>query len=321
MAAPPRPMAPTAATVMADLRVVRSMDAFLTGSGTGPWSAGRPQISREPAESSLRPLASAQVAGYLVNAARKRAREAREELGLGLVSPVADVLRSVEAAGVAVAILDLGPGLAGAYLHPQGTPVAFVNGRDAAHRQRFTLAHEFGHHRLGHGQVVDEPPALSDYDWDPNEVQANYFAAEFLMPKAAALAWAGEHADERLSLETVVRYAAAFGVSAKAACISLERAGVLGSPRLARRLHDEIEQKLHVVVAAHLGLPELDDEIAAARGRLPRLPLALRHSAVGDLLAGTCGVDELARRLGRDVADVRAALDAVGLAPLVSALR
>ena len=259
--------------------------------------------------------------GYLVNSAKKRAREAREELGLGLESPVPDVLESVEQAGVAVAILDLGPGLAGAYLHPLERPVAFVNGRDSSARQRFTLAHEFGHHRLKHGQVVDEPPALSDYAFDPNEVQANYFAAEFLMPKAAALAWADEHADGPLSLETVVRFAAAFGVSAKAACIALDTAGAFAKHTLARRLHEEIEEGLHLNLVRQLDLPQVDDTIAGAGRHLPRLPAALRRSALGDLLAGACDSEQLARRLGRDVADVEAALDAVGLTPLVAALR
>ena len=256
----------------------------------------------------------------LVNSARKRAREAREDLGLDSESPVPDILAAVEGAGVAVAILDLGAGLAGAYLQPHGRPVAFLNGSDSLPRQRFTLAHEFGHHRLGHGQVVDEPSAFWDYG-DPDEVQANNFAAEFLMPKRGTLVWAGRHARGPLSLETVVRAGATFGVSAKAACIALQTARVLEDPKLAGRLHKEIDEGLHLALAKQLGIAYPEDGIATASELQPRLPPALRHSAFGDLLAGTCDVDELAQRIGCDVAEVEAALDFVGLTPLLAALR
>jgi Zn-dependent peptidase ImmA (M78 family) len=256
------------------------------------------------------------VPGLLINRARKRAREAREELGVAPEDPLPDVLRCVEAAGVGVAILDLGEGLAGAYLRPNGTPIAFVNGRDSPQRQRFTLAHEFGHHRLGHGRVVDEPRALGDFTGDPDEVQANYFAAAFLVPLPAAQAWVDEHETPPYSLDTVVRCAAAFGVSAQAACIALEHAGALPEA-LCPRLREEIGEGLHLGLAAHLGVAWPDDEIAAARDRLPRLPAGLRRNPLGDLLSGTITVEDLARQIDRDVASVRAALDATGLAALV----
>jgi hypothetical protein len=225
------------------------------------------------------------------------------------------VLACVESAGVGVAILDLGAGLAGAYLSPNATPIAFVNGRDAPQRQRFTLAHEFGHHRLGHGQVVDEPEAMWDYG-DPDEVASNAFAAAFLMPMVATQTWAAAHVDGPVSLETVMEYAAAFGVSGKAACISLETAGVLYG-RLCTRLHAEIDQGLHRYVA----LPDVADEVAAARERLPRFPRELRESALGDLLAGVIDVGTLAGRIGRSAAAVQSMLDATGLARLLPAMR
>ena len=72
-----------------------------------------------------------------------------------------------------------------------GLPLLLVNGRQALSRQRFTLAHEFGHHRMGHATVVDEQAAISGkLTHDRNEVCANAFAAEFLLPRDAVAAWA-----------------------------------------------------------------------------------------------------------------------------------
>ena len=112
------------------------------------------------------------------NRGAKRAREARDALGLPLDRAPEDLLEAVEARGGAhVVVLDLGDGVAGAHLARPGCPLLFVNGRQPPTRQRFTLAHEFGHHRLGHATVVDRPQAFSD-SHHPLEVEANAFAAE-----------------------------------------------------------------------------------------------------------------------------------------------
>ncbi len=54
-------------------------------------------------------------------------------------------------------------------------------------RQRFTVAHELGHHMLGHAtndrQFRDGAKEFNIHTHDPFEVQANKFAAELLMPK------------------------------------------------------------------------------------------------------------------------------------------
>lgn len=57
-------------------------------------------------------------------------------------------------------------------------------------RQRFTVAHELGHHVLGHangGETVfrDSPSNFSRRTFDPREREANQFAAEVLMPELA----------------------------------------------------------------------------------------------------------------------------------------
>src|SRR3954468_17039010 len=113
-------------------------------------------------------------------AAMLAARRARLDMGFGLEGPLPDLLRAVEGPGGAqVVVLDLGEDVAGACLQRPGLVLLFVNGAQAAVRQRFTLAHEFGHRRLGHASVVDRPvDVFGAAQRDPAEVAANYFAAE-----------------------------------------------------------------------------------------------------------------------------------------------
>jgi Zn-dependent peptidase ImmA (M78 family) len=94
-------------------------------------------------------------------------------------------------------VLALGDGVAGAHITRDSSPLLLVNGRQGTARQRFTLVHEFGHHRLGHSIVVDNPTNLSDIGHDPLEVEANAFAAEFLMPRLAVPRWERSAGPER----------------------------------------------------------------------------------------------------------------------------
>jgi Zn-dependent peptidase ImmA (M78 family) len=60
-----------------------------------------------------------------------------------------------------------------------------VNSTHVATRQRFTLAHEIAHLRLHNGVFIDRLVRVNwrDGTSDPEEVQANAFAAELLMPR------------------------------------------------------------------------------------------------------------------------------------------
>src|ERR687885_2507267 len=152
------------------------------------------------------------MASAVAEQAMAAARAARAEMGFGLDGPLPDLLAAVEGPGGAhVVVLDLGDDVAGACLQRDGLVLLFVNGAQAAMRRRFTLAHEFGHRRLGHASVIDRPVDLADTQVDPAEVSANYFAAEFVMPAEAVRDWARGRA---LALDDVVRLAAEDGVSA-----------------------------------------------------------------------------------------------------------
>ena len=51
--------------------------------------------------------------------------------------------------------------------------------------QRFTAAHELGHHELGHESHVDDETSIEGSSNDPQELQAQTFAASLLMSEVA----------------------------------------------------------------------------------------------------------------------------------------
>src|SRR3954462_7650468 len=106
----------------------------------------------------------------------KRARQARDELGLGQDGPLMDILRTVEEDGGAyVVVLALPGDVAGAFVKRPGMPLLVVSGSDWVTRQRVTLVPELGPFRMPPDGVVDRQVSMSDYDHDPCEVEANAF--------------------------------------------------------------------------------------------------------------------------------------------------
>lgn len=153
----------------------------------------------------------------------KRASRLRAEAGIPVASPVPDIVVAVESTvGAVVTLTRLPQGVAGLVLRERGGVFVFANTRDVPQRQRFTLAHELGHVALGHSSHVDTAEALRDFG-DPQESEANHFAAEFLMPRAALLeVWPGGKAPEEpgTAIE-VMRLALRFGMSYRAATFRL----------------------------------------------------------------------------------------------------
>lgn len=87
--------------------------------------------------------------------------------------PVADLTRLAEAAGIVVVSFDFGHDLVDGFCqtaHDDLPPVVFINSRQPKDRFRFSLAHEIGH------LVLHQTPNPEQ------EVEANRFASEFLMP-------------------------------------------------------------------------------------------------------------------------------------------
>ena len=83
--------------------------------------------------------------------------------------------RSATAGDVVLARLPEG-GPAGASTRERDAQFILVNSRAPVVRRRFTLAHEYGHHCLGHGAAYDERIWWGASD--PREAAANGFAGE-----------------------------------------------------------------------------------------------------------------------------------------------
>jgi len=96
-----------------------------------------------------------------------------------------DVFDCAQQAGIEVLFAKI-PSMEGMYLR-KSTPTILVGSERPSGRQRFTCAHEWGHHVFGDGSRVDE---LFDSDnaqqqRDEVEIRANMFAGMLLMPKSA----------------------------------------------------------------------------------------------------------------------------------------
>lgn len=237
----------------------------------------------------------------MLGPATRAAREAREDLGLRSDEPLADILVAVEEhGGVPVTVADLPRDFAGVAHFDAGRAFIFVNGTDPLVRQRFTLAHEFGHVRLGHGTVYDTYSVM--WGPDPDEVAANEFAGEFLLPRAAVDKWLERADDPTVDLDVVVRLARAFGVSADVARIRLEKAGRLRPGKSRKAIKDAIALGDHTRRHAQLALGEFADTLTVVRaeGGLPRLPRVVSAQLRAVYAAGLADSDELARRTHQD---------------------
>jgi Zn-dependent peptidase ImmA (M78 family) len=198
--------------------------------------------------------------------AERAAETARQDLALGLDGPVPDILRQLEdQADFRIFILDLPDGgIEGAYRLDHGHPYVLLNRDRGPQKKRFTLAHEYGHHCLGHGAVLDVEIKLSDRH--KKEVEANYFAAAFLMPRAAIDAWFAKHDDPSVDLETVVRLAYFFNVSSYVSCYRLGTVARLSANKK-RTIEQELRDEEHYRVAHELGLRWPEDTLQNQSGR------------------------------------------------------
>lgn len=246
--------------------------------------------------------------------AEAAARLARQELGWGLEAPFKDVLELVEGrGGVPVTIMRLPTDMSGAFLKRRSRPFIVVNGTEAHVRQRFTLAHEYGHWRLGHGEVVDGPGSFAATVADPDEVAANQFAAEFLAPQQAVISWMEASGDPEVDLEVVVRLAVEFGVSAQVARYRLDAARYFKTQKQRRDLDSDLVAQRHRELISQKGLTELRDTISQAE--LPRIPGRLRENALTAYQAGLLNIDRLARMLQRDPQNTASYLNDLGIKP------
>lgn len=177
-----------------------------------------------------------------------RAAELHAELGLRdrLKSGdrAVDVLGAIRAHQVTVLFRPL-DGLLGAYVPtPRSAGILVTTLRDH-HVQRFTAAHELGHHVLGHrvpslDRAVGFVARGEREGYDAQEIEADAFAAEFLLPKWLIVAHARRRKWGKADLrrpDVVYQLSLRLGASYSATCWALATAELV-TPEIARGLAD-----------------------------------------------------------------------------------
>lgn len=177
--------------------------------------------------------------------------------------------------------LDAGDGM---YIRKGGRSLIIVNSAKRASRQRFTAAHELGHHELHrHGQdnfVVGDIDVLVTGK-DPAEIAANAFAANLMAPSRAVLAVLDGKRNTKVGPEDIVALMGRFGLSYEASCWRACNAGAI-SANYARRLIEATG------VEALLAQAGIDEEAGFPTG--PDLPASFvakvdklwRHHAIDE---------------------------------------
>lgn len=111
-------------------------------------------------------------------------------LATTLPVPPVPIERMVKDRGIVVRKGDLGE-VSGLLLRNASGTTIGVNSTQSSLRQRFTIAHEFGHFMLhegisehvDHSYRVNYRSEVSSQATDVDEIEANFFAASLLMPR------------------------------------------------------------------------------------------------------------------------------------------
>ena len=257
------------------------------------------------------------MAHALGEAAVQAARDARVDLGFGLEGRLPDLLAAIEGPGGAhVVVLDLGSGVARACLQrPPDLVLLFINGAGAGSPALHARA-EFGHHRLGHASVIDASWTCRPGE-GPVGGRGQLLRGGVPDPAASGRAVGGRAraAPRRRRAPGVrLRRQREDGPGAPR-----RRAGCSVDPkRIARWIARSRRRTCTSGSPGLLGLDDLANGLAHAAAAHPRLPPALRGSALGAVLTGELTVAQGAAQGGAPRGGVsQRALADLGLAGLV----
>lgn len=126
------------------------------------------------------------------DAARERAREVLTDYG-SVAAPV-PVEKVIKRRDIRIQFSPLDQELSGMALVKDGVAVIGVNALHHPNRQRFTMAHELGHHIMHRAHIEDtvhvdkgfailKRDTLAAQGTDRMEIEANAFASELLLPR------------------------------------------------------------------------------------------------------------------------------------------
>jgi Zn-dependent peptidase ImmA (M78 family)/transcriptional regulator with XRE-family HTH domain len=218
------------------------------------------------------------------------AERLRAQAGLGdadLPTDVSQLATDIEDRfNVDVAVEPLEPGLDGLAVTRRDYGLILVSSSVAAHRQRYTIAHELGHVMAGdQGYVLDENINFSRTE---AESRANAFAAAFLMPaNALRTAFSGQTAPtEQFIADLLARYR----VSLDAVAFRLHNLGLINAAG-----RDNVRRMSSARIALRQGRAA---DLQARHDR--RVPGGLLGRAVEAYVRGQISIRPLARLLSTD---------------------
>jgi Zn-dependent peptidase ImmA (M78 family) len=171
-------------------------------------------------------MASGQPA-YVRGEHAAQALRLREQLGFGAI----DIWQLLDRLEIPVALHRFGDGGGdGLYLWEHGEPLIVVNASTRPSRQRFTAAHELGHHEMH--RFDGDRLLIADHDvaqsaGNEREVEANAFAAYLLAPAEAVRRSVGGDADDKITEDHVIDLMGVFGLSYEATTWRLLNANVV----------------------------------------------------------------------------------------------
>ena len=147
----------------------------------------------------------------------------------GVNEPPIPIETLIRSEGIELHYPDLGDDVSGVLVRQSGGMVIGVNRRHSKARQRFTAAHELGHALLHEGSEVHHDQVfrmnlrsdLSSQGIDPEEIEANHFAASLLMPRITLERDPSAFLIEIEDATAVSSLARRYGVSAHAMALRL----------------------------------------------------------------------------------------------------
>lgn len=205
------------------------------------------------------------------------AERIRSEADLDLRTPPVNVYKALTCFGIRVRMTSLNS-ISGAFI-PGGEnwpPGVLVNSDQPSDRQRYSAAHELGHCVLGHARRGDaEIVSPLGRRFEAKEVEADSFAAEFLMPVSLIMAELKQLRQSDKLEEGVYRLADRFLVSYQAMIYRLAYLGVVSATQKETLLQlrpSEIEARLQLKVGHRQHFdPRVLESICAATKISPEL--------------------------------------------------
>jgi Zn-dependent peptidase ImmA (M78 family) len=215
------------------------------------------------------------------------ADELRLELGLG-VQPISDLWQLIRELGIDLAFHGFGSDKGdGIYFWDGSRGLVVVNSdREPLERQRFTAAHELGHHRLhrreGEPLVVAEGDLMAGGSKPVEEKEADAFAAYLLAPTEAMRSALPEKERHNLCAEDIVDLMRTYGTTYQTTVYRLHNSGRIYAPDRDRLLHESAGQ-----VNVIREIKGFDKEELSPGNQLPPeyvlTALRMHHAGVVDL--------------------------------------